>query len=107
MTDLQWNKEFSLEQTGGDAELLAELLELLSSTSLADLEKIRAALAAGDGEAVADAAHSIKGAAASLGVEGLRQSAYEFEKKGRAAELDGLDLAELKDLIGQLAGLHG
>ncbi len=107
MADLQWNKEFSLEQTGGDAELLAELLVLLSSTSLADLEKIKAALAAGDSEAVADAAHSIKGASASLGVEGLRQSAYVIEKKGRAGELDGLDLAELEDLVGQLAGLHG
>ena len=96
-----------MEQTGGDADLLAELLDLLSSTSQSDLEKIRVALAAGDGEAMADAAHSIKGAAASLGVEGLRQSAYEFEKRGRAGELDGLDLTELTDLVGQLADLRG
>ncbi len=105
MADLKWNKEFAEEQTGGDPELLVELLELLSSSSLADLEKIKVALVAQDGEGVADAAHSIKGASASLGVEGLRQSSYEFEKKGRASDLTNLDLTELENLVGQLANL--
>jgi len=105
MADLKWNKKFAEEQTGGDPELLVELLELLSSSSLADLEKIKAALAAQDGDGVADAAHSIKGASASLGVEGLRQISYEFEKKGRANDLTNLDLTELENLVGQLADL--
>jgi len=107
MADLQWNKAFAEEQTGGDPDLLVELMDLLSSTSLSDLEKIKAAMAAQDGDGVADAAHSIKGAAASLGVEGLQEVAYVFEKKGRAGELGGMDITELEDMVGQLAGLKG
>jgi HPt (histidine-containing phosphotransfer) domain-containing protein len=102
MSDLQWNKEFAIEQSGGDAELLAELLDLLIDTSNSDLEKIKAGLSAGDGNAVADAAHSIKGAAASLGVDGLRDVSYEFEKKGRAGELADLDITDLENLVADL-----
>ena len=99
MSDLQWNKKFALEQAGDDLDLLTELLDLLRSSSQGDLQKIKAALKAGDGNGVADAAHSIKGAAASLGCEGLRAVAYEFEKRGRAAELAGLDPAVLEGMI--------
>ncbi len=99
MSDLQWNKKFALEQAGDDHELLTELLDLLRSSSQDDLQKIKAALKSGDGIGVADAAHSIKGAAASLGFESLRAVAYEFEKRGRAMELAGLDPAVLEDTI--------
>jgi HPt (histidine-containing phosphotransfer) domain-containing protein len=102
MTDLQWNRSFAFEQSGEDVELLRELLDLLKSSSLSDFEKIKEGLAADDGEAVADAAHSIKGAAASLGVEGLRTVAHAIEKKGRAGQHLDIDVAELEYLIGQL-----
>ena len=106
MNDLEWDKGFADEQAGGDTELLAELLNLLRTSSLADLEKIKAAIIANDGDAVADAAHSIKGAAASLGVEGLRAVSYEFEKKGRAGDLASLNVTDLEELIVQLDGLE-
>ena len=106
MTDLQWDKNFANEQAGDDAELLAELLGLLNESSQADLQKITEGLAKGDAPAVADAAHSIKGAAASLGVEGLRAAAHDIEKKGRANELAAVDTAVLCDLVGQLSGLR-
>ncbi len=99
MSDLQWDKKFALEQAGDDHDLLTELLGLLRSFSRDDLQKIKAALKAADGDGVADAAHSIKGAAASLGFESLRAVAYEFEKRGRAADLAGLDPAVLEDMI--------
>ncbi len=105
MADLQWNKEFAEEQAGGDIELLTELLGLLRSTSIVDLEKIKTALAAQDGDALADASHSIKGASASLGVEALRLVAYELEEKGRAGDLASLNLDALEDLVGQLSTL--
>lgn len=107
MSDLLWNKAFAQEQSGDDPELLAELLTLLDDTSQEDLAKIKAGLAANDGDALADAAHSIKGAAASLGVEGLQKIAYDFEKKGRAGQLADIDIAQLEDLVGQLATLKG
>ncbi len=105
MGDLQWNKDFAVEQSGEDNELLEELLTLLADSSASDLAKIKEGIAAGDGTVVADAAHSIKGAAVSLGLEGLSQVAYEFEKRGRAGELEMLQLDVLEDLVGQLKTL--
>ncbi len=106
MSDLQWNIDFAREQSGDDPELLAELLDLLRSSSKSDYEAMASALAAGDGDAFADAAHSIKGAAASLGVEGLRAVAADLEQKGRSGAIDGVDLAPIKDLIAQLDSLQ-
>jgi len=105
MADLKWNKAFAEEQAGGDADLLRELLKLLVESSTADLEKVRQGAAVGNATAVADAAHSIKGAAASLGVEGLREESYRIEKIGLGNDLSGLDLVDLEDLVHQLAGL--
>ncbi|MDD5757678.1 MAG: Hpt domain-containing protein [Desulfobulbaceae bacterium] len=105
MSDLQWDREFAKEQAGEDSELLVELLGLLSESSKSDLQKIRDGLAAGDAAAVADAAHSIKGAAASLGVEGLRVVAHDIEKKGRAGQLDAIDVAAISELVGELETL--
>lgn len=105
MVDLQWDRSFASEQSGDDPDLLRELLDLLKSSSWSDLEKIKQGLADDDGNAVADAAHSIKGASASLGVEGLRLASYEIEKKGRAGQHADIDLEGLEAMIGQLDSL--
>src|SRR3989339_1709198 len=100
MTDLDWDRNFALEQAGDDEEMLAELLLLFHDSSAADLVLINEGLVAENAAAVADAAHSIKGASASLGVEGVRKIASELEKKGRAN-----DLSRGKELAAQLAVL--
>ena len=100
MADLEWDRDFALEQSGDDEEMLAELLVLFRDSSASDLARINDALAAGKAVAVADAAHSIKGASASLGVEGVRKIAAELEKKGRAD-----DLSQGRELAAQLAAL--
>lgn len=100
MADLEWDRNFALEQSGDDEEMLAELLVLFRDSSASDLARINDALAAENAVAVADAAHSIKGASASLGVEGVRKIATELEKKGRAG-----DLSQGKELAAQLADL--
>ena len=69
MADLLWNKEFALEQTAGDEELLAELLVLFKDSSASDFALLQQAVAAQDTEGVVRAAHSLKGASASLGIE--------------------------------------
>jgi len=98
--ELEWDRVFALEQAADDEEMLAELLVLFRDSSASDLEKINSGLVAGDPAVVADAAHSIKGAAASLGIEGIRKIAAELEKQGRAGGLaDGAALAA------RLAGL--
>lgn len=100
MADLQWDRDFALEQAGDDEELLAELLDLLRQSAASDLAKARAALAVADGQAMADAAHNTKGAAAGLGIEGIRRVADELERVGR-----GGDLGKAPMLIDQLAAL--
>lgn len=98
MDNLDWDREFALEQAGDDEEMLAELLLLFRDSSTNDLARMREALAKNDGPALADAAHSIKGASASLGVEGIRKLAAEIEKAGRQG-----DLARSETMLARLA----
>ncbi|HEX9714090.1 MAG TPA: Hpt domain-containing protein [Desulfurivibrionaceae bacterium] len=100
MAELDWDRDFALEQAGDDEEMLAELLVLFRDSSASDLARINDGLVAEDPVAVADAAHSIKGASASLGVEGVRKVAAELEKQGRAN-----DLSRGKELAAGLAAL--
>ncbi len=102
MSELGWDRAFALEQAGDDEELLAELLDLLRDSSLGDMVKINEAMDAGNAEGMGDAAHSIKGAAASLGVSALRDAAHALENAGR----DG-KLALAKDCVPPLASLVG
>lgn len=107
MVDLQWDRAFAFEQSGDDEELLAELLILLHESSTADLEKITSAMARGDVATMGEAAHSIKGAAASLGVEALREVAYGIEQAGRSNDLQRASslVAPLQVLVAELGTL--
>ena len=88
MSDLLWNREFALEQTAGDEELLEELLLLFKDSSSEDFEQLVRAADSGDIQGVVSAAHSIKGAAASLGIEGVRALALEMETAAREGSVD-------------------
>ncbi|HEB70626.1 MAG TPA: Hpt domain-containing protein [Desulfobulbus sp.] len=87
MSSLQWNRAFALEQTAGDEELLEELLVLFKDSSADDHKKLCQAAASGDAEGVVAAAHSLKGASASLGIEGIRVLALEIETAARAGSV--------------------
>ena len=107
MSDLIWDREFALEQAGQDEELLAELVQLFNDTSAEDLLKIKAALTAGDAQGMGDAAHSIKGAAASLGIEDIRKAAHEVETSGRNGDIENAraSLPDLENLLAQFESL--
>lgn len=83
MSDLQWNKTFALEQTAGDEELLEELLVLFKDSAAADYILLQEGVERNNPDVVMRAAHSIKGAAASLGIEGIRQLASDMETDSR------------------------
>ena len=108
MADLQWNKEFALEQTAGDEELLAELLVLFKDSSASDFAQLQQAVTAQDAEGVARAAHSLKGASASLGIEGIRQLAMAMETDARAASVRVAQdrLMEMEELLAQMQELE-
>jgi histidine phosphotransfer protein HptB len=107
MADLHWNKAFALEQTAGDEELLEELLVLFRDSSVSDYAQLQQAVAAGDAAGVVRAAHSLKGAAASLGIEGIRQMATDMEADGRnnSVGVAREQLTAMGDLLEQLKSL--
>ncbi len=100
MANLDWDRGFALEQSGDDEEMLEELLGLFRDSSASDLAKIQQGAASDDAVQIAEAAHSIKGAAASLGVQGIQRVAADLEKAGRAE-----DLATAKQRIPDLESL--
>ena len=93
-----------------DTNEAEELGRLLADNLVSDLEKIRRGIRDNDVESIAFVAHSIKGAAGSLGFEKLSELATVMETRVRAGRLEGLgDLlleiqALLKELESSLAG---
>lgn len=107
MTVLNWDKEFALEQAADDAELLGELLEIFKDSLKSDIGLIEDGLSEKDAAKISGAAHSIKGAASSLGIQGINDVALIIETDSREG---GLTVAEenldtLKDLMAQLLEL--
>lgn len=104
MDKLNWNRDFALEQAADDTELLQELIDIFKDSCVGDFVAIQSGLEQGDAEAVCAAAHSIKGAAASLGIEAIRDVAHEIENDSRngslqVAEVKINDLDELLQLL--------
>ncbi len=106
--ELQWDREYALEQTAGDAELLAELITLFVDSAAADLEALRQAVVDTNAPGVVRAAHSIKGAAATLGLETIRDLALAMEADGRADSVQyaAKHLVRLEGLLGQVTALE-
>ena len=107
MTALNWNKEFAMEQAADDLELLEELLEIFKDSFRADIGLIEEGVKEGNTDKISGAAHSIKGAAASLGIQGINDVAFLVEKDSREggmlAAVDNLD--NLRELLTQLEAL--
>jgi len=72
----------------GDEELAGEVLESFLQDLPTRLEALRLLVEAGDPQAVAREAHTIKGAAANVGAESLRQAAAQVETAGRAGDME-------------------
>ena len=83
MNSLKWNKEFALEQAADDAELLQELLDIFKDSFKADLLLIEAGVAENSPAKISSAAHSIKGASASLGIAGINEVAVAIENDSK------------------------
>ncbi len=83
MNALNWNKDFALEQAADDAELLQELLDIFKDSFREDLEIIEAGVAENAPGKISAAAHSIKGASASLGIIGINEVAVAIENDSK------------------------
>ncbi len=107
MADLRWNKDFALEQAADDTDLLQELIEIFKDSCTNDVNLIRTGILNTDAEQISSAAHSIKGAAASLGIEGIKDVVLEMEKDSRAGGVDVAKklLVDLENLLVELKNL--
>jgi len=79
------------------------LLEMFAKSHRDDLDRLRAALAAGDNENARLLAHSLKGVGGNIGAAGLQQAAAAFE----AALKAGADGPPREPLLAAVAAAHG
>ena len=105
MNTLKWDKKFALDQAADDAELLQELLEIFKESYRSDVILIKEGIQKGDAKQVYSASHSIKGAAASLGIEGIRDLAMSVEADSRNGSL-AVAKAKIQDLEEMLLQLQ-
>jgi HPt (histidine-containing phosphotransfer) domain-containing protein len=72
-------------------EDLRDLIDVYFEDVATQLERLRAAVANGDAEALAAAAHRVKGASLSIGAARVASLASELEVAGKANDLGGCD----------------
>ncbi len=101
MQRLKWNKEFALEQVADDVDLLNELLAIFKNSFTQDIKDIQKGIEDRDSSAVRAASHSIKGAAASLGLEGIHEIAVSIERDSKEGSLAVAEnrIQELSELL--------
>ena len=81
----------ALERFDGDAEFFREIVAEFLGMLPEQLGSLRAGIENGDATTVERAAHTLKGAAANIGAEKVRDTALHLEEIGRAGELSAID----------------
>jgi|YelNatPaOPRAMG01_1025707.scaffolds.fasta_scaffold07545_5 two-component system sensor histidine kinase/response regulator len=101
MTDI-FDRQALLERVEGNEELLEELVHIFLDYTPRQLQKLRQALEVGDASGLQGQAHSLKGAAASISAEAVRQVAGQLEISGKNRDLEEAQLL-LEALIQEFA----
>ncbi|MFP4445916.1 MAG: Hpt domain-containing protein, partial [Desulfosudaceae bacterium] len=76
---------------GLEIEEVCEIVSVFVEATRSDLNKIRTAAAGRNGEAAADAAHSLKGAAGNLGLTEILEAAKALETEFRQNRFSGAE----------------
>lgn len=92
------------ERFEGDLTLLREVADLFFEHYPQRLGELRAALACGDGQGLANAAHSLKGSVGNFAADGAFATARRLERLGREGDLSeaATVCAQLETQIAQL-----
>ena len=94
------------ERTGGDVDLMGQLIDVFSEEIDGFLEQGRQAIAAEDGEALHTAAHSLKGTLGTYSSKRAHRSAVVLDGLARNGDLDGA-LGALQDCEQAVEQLRG
>jgi len=88
-----------------EEEEFLELIELFLDTSTSDLKDLQSAVEKGEGLNAVKAAHSIKGAAANLGMAEIYELTKKIETEARGNQLDQTleSIPTLRRLLEQVA----
>ena len=85
-----WDRDAALKRVKGREDRLHVLLDMFLSNAPVLAEELKKAVSVADVESAISKAHAIKGVAANLSAEQLRQSALELEQAGKAGEVQRL-----------------
>jgi CheY-like chemotaxis protein len=105
------NTDELLERVDGDRGFISELLELFRGDYPRQIQEMRGAIALGDGQALQQVAHALKGALGNLSAPLAWEIAGELESMGRAGNIAQADVelqkleAEMNRVIEHLEGL--
>jgi PAS domain S-box-containing protein len=99
-----FDEEAALAYAGGDRRLLKQVVELFRSDSPLSFRKIDRALRSRDSEALRMAAHSLKGAIATVGSPAGRKAAANLESMARSHQFADAEqvFGDLRELVGRL-----
>ena len=86
--DSVFSEQAALAHTGGDRQLLKEVIAVFLAGCAPSLRRIQTAIRRRDGEALRQAAHAIKGPIATVGSTIGRQMAADLEHMGRGGEFE-------------------
>ena len=92
--------------TRGKAQRFARLLRMFAANHIDDAHRLRSSLAEEDRDAAERIAHSLKGAAGTLGIKHLYRLAIELNKGIRAGNGFAELLAEVQELADELGAVH-
>jgi HPt (histidine-containing phosphotransfer) domain-containing protein len=108
---MEWplNLKTLAEEVDLEEEEYREMMGLFAKTTCSDLGQLHSAITGGDSRKAREAAHSIKGAAGSLGLKEIYGVAKTIEDKARADNLEGLAemTADLQKRIEAIASVLG
>ncbi len=95
------------DNLGLDEDEYLELIDLLVDTGMVDLSNMESAVKAGDADAAARAAHSIKGASGNLGIMDVYERAKTIEAELRNNNLMAIEgpLKEIREKLETLEKL--
>ncbi|MBI4804700.1 MAG: response regulator [Desulfovibrio sp.] len=82
------NEQWLLDKARGNRDFLKKLFAVFVDQQPAKLAEMRQALAEGDLKEVSFMAHTLKGGAATMGAEVLKDRAYELEKASKSGDAD-------------------
>ena len=91
------DREALLERTGGDMDLLRELVEIFMDDSLLLVDRIRQAFMQKDADELEKAAHGLKGSVLNFGAKSVADIAQVLETMGR-----NRDLTQAQNVVAEL-----